>query len=319
MKIIILTAILIALPPVVVAADNDSAKKAPAKKASAKKAQAKKYDDFDAALRAAYKTRESGDWEEAENALNQGFDLATSERRKAEIKQLLMTVYSKTDRPDLFFQSAEYVANHHPHAASVSLTIRSLITVVRRLDWQKKLTARYEAALQENPKDRVALEIMESFEYLVTRNYAKRREYIDRLIALDQEEGRKLDAEMYRDRAFTLRLDHKHAESAQAYEAIAELHEPSRAYSLMFAAENWQRAKDKTKALAAAERADKIGADARARKNLYQWHRGLGQVFLYGLQREQAIKHLAAAKEDARIDAYRDQCSELLDLASALK
>lgn len=310
MKTILLTAILMAFTQSAFAADNALA---------TKDAVVTKYDDFDAALRAAYKARESGDWADAENALNQGFDLATSERRKSEIQQLLMTIYSKTDRPDLLFESAEYVAKYHPHPASVSITIRSLITSVRRLEWQTKLTARYEAALQENPKDRVALTIMEGYEYLVTRNYAKRRHYIDRMISLDKEEGRELNAEMHRNRAFMLRLERKYVESAQAYEEIADLDEPSRAYSLMFAAENWQRAKDKTKALAAAERADEMGPGARARKSLYQWHRSLGEVFLCLHQRERAIKHLAAAKEDAAIDAYRDQCSELLDLANALK
>lgn len=135
----------------------------------------------------------------------------------------MMTVYSKTDRPDLLFQSAGYVAKHHPHPASVSITIRSLITSVRRLEWPLKLIERYEAALKENPKDRAAFMIMESHEYLVTR------------------------------------------------------------------------------------------------KSLYQWHRGLGEVFLYTRHRELAIQHLTSAKEDARIDVYRDQCSELLDLANALR
>lgn len=309
MKTLVLTVLLLALPQSVLATDG----------ALATKSLATKYSDFDAAMRDAYKAREAGDWADAENAMNQAFELATSERRKAEVQQLLMTVYSKTGRPDLLFQAAEYVAKHHPHPASVSITIRSLVTSVRRLEWHEELTKRYEAALKENPKDRVALMIMDRFEYLVTRDYEKRRGYIERLIALDQEEGKEIDAEMHRDRAFMLRLERKPAEAAQAYEAIAELDESSRAYSLMFAAENWQRAKDKTKALAAAKRADEIGPDARARKSLYQWHRGLGEVFLYAHQREKAIKHLTTAKEDAGIDAYRDQCSELIELANALK
>ncbi|MGB7326854.1 MAG: hypothetical protein WBD31_18400 [Rubripirellula sp.] len=280
---------------------------------------AEPYVNYDAAYRAAYKLRGSGEWEASEKALRQAIQLSSDARKQCDAHRVLVDVYSKLDKPDAMFDSADFVVANHPHAASASLTKSSLTSIVSQRDWHAKMKDRYEKILAKDPKNRVALEMMERYTYLLSRQHDKRIEYLDRLIDLQKGSSEPIDTRMHMDRAFSYKLLHDYPKSAKLYEATAKLDETSRAFALMRAAEVWQQAKEKDKALAAAKRSDELGPSKGAGNNLYAWHRGLGEVFIYTRESDLAIKHLEAAVAEAPIDAYRQQCTELLELAKDLK
>ncbi|TWU49747.1 tetratricopeptide repeat protein [Rubripirellula reticaptiva] len=279
----------------------------------------KPYVSYEAAFHAASKHRASGEWKASEDALRQAIELSSDVRKHCDAHRVLVDVYSRLDKPGAMFDSADFVVANHPHAASASLTKSSLTSIVGQRDWHAKMKERYEGILVKDPKNRVALEMMERYTYLLSRQHDKRIEYLDRLIDLQKSSDEPIDIRMHMDRAFSYKILHDYPKSAELYEGTAELDDASRSFALMRAAEVWQQAKDKPKALAAAKRADQLGPSKGVDNNLYAWHRGLGEVFIYTRQTDLAIKHLEAAVAEAPINAYRQQCTELLELAKDLK
>lgn len=181
---------------------------------------------------------------------------------------------------DGMFDSTEYIVANAPYPAFSALTVRSMLSIAQRKGLKNKVQERYDSQLADNPNDRTALTIMESFASSFNRDYLA---------------------------------------AAEMYESLAKEDDDFQSYCLMEAASCWQREGSKEKTLQAARAADKIGPDKRARRSLYQWHRTLADLFLLNLQREPAIKHFELALEEANIDAYRQQCRDQLALTKALR
>jgi tetratricopeptide (TPR) repeat protein len=277
------------------------------------------YSNFREAYSAAFVYREAGDFRAAKAALQSAIELATRDREKADAHRTLISVHSELDDQDKMFESLEYVVENAPYPAFASLSIGSVNAIARRKGWVKEMKARYEKQLEKDPKHRSALVIMESYTYNVARDHAKRGEYIDRLLKLNEEEGKPLDVELKINRAFCDRLTRDFETAAKRYEAVSKESNEARAYCLMEAAYCWENAGNKANALKAALAADAMGPGKRAKRSLYQWHRTLADLFLTHLRKAEAIKHFEAALEEANINAYRDQCREKLRIANALK
>ncbi|EKJ98620.1 hypothetical protein RBSH_06079 [Rhodopirellula baltica SH28] len=277
------------------------------------------YSNFREAYSAAFRFREAGDFQAAKAALQSAIELATRDREIADAHRTLISVHSELSDQDKMFESLEYVVENAPYPAFASLSIGSVNAIARRKGWVNEMKARYEKQLKIDPQDRTALVVMEAYTYNVARDHAKRGEYIDRLLKLNEEEGKPLDVEMMINRAFCDRLTRDFETAAKRYEAVSKESEDVKAYCLMEAAYCWENAGNKKKALKAALAADAIGPDKRAKRSLYQWHRTLADLFLTHLKKDEAIKHFEAALQEANIDAYRDQCREKLRIANALK
>lgn len=277
------------------------------------------FTSFDAAMAAGYAARESGNLVEARDAFVAAVPLTDVKRERCEAHRVLVSLHSETGDIDGMFDSTEYIVANAPYPAFSSLTVRSMLSIAQRKGLKNKVQERYDSQLADNPNDRTALTIMESFASSFTRDYIKRGEYLDRLMELDRAEGKPVDIEMKINRAFCHKLNRDNVAAAEMYESLAKEDDDFQSYCLMEAASCWDRAGDKEKTLRAAQAADKLGPDKRARRSLYQWHRTLADLFLKHLQRDPAIKHFEQAFEEANIDAYRDQCRDQLALAKALR
>jgi tetratricopeptide (TPR) repeat protein len=274
---------------------------------------------YDSAMAAGYAFRQAGKLDECKAALEAALPLASKPRQKCDAHRTLMSVYSETDQQKKMFESAEYVVENAPYPAMGSLTLSSLLSIVHRKGMSAAMKERYEKRLKENPKDRTALTFMEKFAYQLAHDHGKRGELLQRMIDLDREEGKTPDPEMIANRAFAYKLSHEFVKAAELYESTSELSKTLQSYCLMEAAESWKRAKEKEKSLDAALRAHAIGPDKKSRLSLYRWHKTLGDIFLSHLRKTEAIHHFQIAFEEANIDAYREQCQELLTLANALR
>lgn len=274
---------------------------------------------YDAAYSAGYSLRQAGKLDESQAALEAALELTSKTRQKCDAHRMLVSVYAETGHAEKMYESAEYIVENAPYPAFSSLMLSSLLSTVHRKGISAEMKQRYEKQLEQDPKDRTALTIMEKFTNQLTRDYDKRGELIERLIELDREEGKTPDPEMFANRAFAFRLSGEYERAAELYELTSEKSKELQTFCLMKAADAWKRAGDKQKSLAAALRAHEIGPDKRSRRSLYEWHRTLGGIFLTQLKKDEAIHHLERALEETSSEAYQEQCDELLTIAKALR
>jgi tetratricopeptide (TPR) repeat protein len=308
-------------------ATTDTADETPAlKKRSGKKkvnkdkqAETRNYVSFRDARSAGYELKNADKLEASRDAYEVALTFESTDREKCEVYRSLVSIYPKLDNWDAMYEATEHIVENAPYPAFSSLTVRAMVSIVYRKKMQNKMFKRYEAKLEVNPKDRTSLTILESAVQRLMHDMPRQAEYLRRLIKLDKEEGKTPDSEMRAKLAFTLRLSHKEVESAEMYQSISDSDKDYRSYCLAQAAESWERAGQPQKAIAAAIEASNLGPDVRTNRSLYQWHRLLGDLFLKHLAKAPALKHYAAALENASIDPYRDQCREKLKLVEALK
>ncbi|TWT97507.1 hypothetical protein [Neorhodopirellula pilleata] len=271
------------------------------------------------AISAGYEHKNAGNLKASRDAYEAALGFESTDRQKCDAYRQLISIYSELGQWESMYKATEYIVENPPYPAYSSLSVRAMIGYVYRKKMQEELFARYEARLEENPKDRTTLIILEKAVEQLKHDLPRRADYLRRMIELDVAEGVTPDPEMRAQLAFTLRLSHKEIESAEMYEAIANSDENYRSFGLAQAAESWQRAGESKKSIDAAVKASNLGPDVRASRSLYEWHRLLGDLFLKHLAKEPAKKHYAAALEHATIDPYRDQCREQLKLVEALR
>lgn len=276
------------------------------------------YASFDEAMYKERKLRDLDELDERRHALQSAIDLASTPRDKCEAHRLLISVHALADDLGLMCESLDYVLENAPQPATASLTLRSALYTARSKDWEGDFKDIYESRLEANPKDRIALTVLARMAYLITRDHSQHGMYLDRLIALDREQSKSADPEMLNLRATTFMYESKNKESAELFESVSRDYQDFASTSLVKAATSWVRAREFEKAIAAAKRAHEIGPDRYATRDVYRWHRELGELFLKQAHPAEAIEHLEAAKENARIDAYREQCEDLLVQAKAM-
>lgn len=279
---------------------------------------ATQYSSFDEAMRAERKLRDLDELDQRRHALQSAMKMAKRPRDRCEVHRLLISVHALADELLLMCDSLDYVIENAPQPATASLTLRSAITTVLSKEWETEFKDVYESKLASDPKDRTALTVLAKVAHLIARDHSLHGMYLDRLVALDREQGKPVDPEMINRRAFAYMLVSKNVESAELYQTVSREFEDYASYSLVKAATSWERAREFDKSLEAAKRAHQIGPDKRASRDMYNWHRDLGEIFLRRVQPAEAVEHLEAAKEAARIDAYREQCEDLLLQAKAI-
>lgn len=284
-----------------------------------KQAETRNYFSFRDASSAGNELKNAGKLKASRDAYEAALTFESTDREKCEVYRSLVSIYPELNDWDAMYEATEYIVENAPYPAFSSLTVRAMISIVYRKKMQKEMFKRYEAKLEANPNDRTALTILERAVQQLMHDMPRRAEYLRRLIELDKQQGKTPSSEMRAQLAFTLRLSHKEAESAEMYQSISDSDKDYRSYCLAQAAESWQRAGQPEKAIAAAVKASNLGPDVHTSRSLYEWHRLLGDLFLKHLAKAPALKHYTAALENASIDPYRDQCREKLKLVEALK
>jgi tetratricopeptide (TPR) repeat protein len=281
-------------------------------------AQDLKFDNYRSAMSAAAGLYNSGNLTASKPAFEAALEMARNDFEKKRALEPLVKVYAETGEFDRMFETAEKVVTLETHKASVSMAVRNLLGNCQRKNQLDAFKKRYEEQAAKKQDERLPIHMLSGYHNLVTRDFGKQAEYIEKLVALDTKDSKPADAELMADLAFAYRLARQNEKAATLYEATAELSKDLQSWCHMEAAVAWQQAGNMDKALAAANKAHEAGPDAKAKQSLYRWHRSLGDVFLAGKQKEQAVKQLTAAGESAPIDAYKKQCADLLAQAQAL-
>lgn len=281
-------------------------------------AQDLKFDNYRSAYSAGAGLYNSGNLAASKPAFEAAFEMARNDFEKKRALEPLVKVYAETGEFDRMFETAEQVVALETHKASVSMAVRNLLGNCQRKNQLEAFQKRYEEQTAKKQDERMPIHMMSGYHNLVTRDFGKQAEYIEKLVALDTKQSKPADPELMADLAFAYRLDRQNEKAATLYEATAELSKDLQSWCHMEAAVAWQQAGNMDKALAAANKAHEAGPDAKAKQSLYRWHRSLGDVFLAGKQKEQAINQLTAAQENAPIDAYKQQCAEAITKAKAL-
>jgi hypothetical protein len=281
-------------------------------------AQDLKFDNYRSAMSAAAGLYNSGNLAASKPAFEAAVEMARNDFEKKRALEPLVKVYAETGEFDKMFNTAEQVVALETHKASVSMAVRNLLGNCQRKNQLEAFKKRYEEQAAKKQDERLPIHMLSGYHNLVTRDFGKQAEYLEKLVALDTKESKPADPELMADLAFAYRLDRQNEKAATLYEATAELSKDLQSWCHMEAAVAWQQADNMDKALAAANKAHEAGPDAKAKQSLYRWHRSLGDVFLAGKQKVQAIKQLTSAEENAPIDAYKKQCAEAITKAQAL-
>ena len=280
--------------------------------------QDKTFSSYREAMSAGAKLYNAGKLAESRIPFEAAARLAETDADRCRVQQALLVVYAEGKDFDRMYESAEFLIEHATYPAMASLGCRALLGQIHRKGQVEAAQKRYEGKLAKNPKDRTSLYVLAEFHGGLDRDFAKRVEYLKRQLALDKEEGKELDVDKAGKLAFASRLARNYVESAELFEKIAPLNKDEEAWNHKEAASSWLKAKQMDKALAAARKADALGADDRANRSKDRWHSELGEVFLAAKQRDLAVKHYEQALAGSKTDYSKKKYSELLAEAKKL-
>ena len=281
-------------------------------------AQGAGYSNYREAMAAGASLYNAGKLAESRGPLEAAAKLAEADSDKCRIHQTLVVVYAEGGDFPKMYDSAEFVIEHAPYPAMASLTCRALLGHVHKKGQAEAARKRYEQRLLKNGNDRTAMYVMSNYHGLLDRDYARQAKYFEGLIHLNKDEGKDFDFEVAGKLAFAYRLSNQFVESAELFEKIAPMHKDETAWDYKEAAGAWLKAGQKDKALAAAKKADELGADARAERSIDRWHSELGEVFLATGEGALAVKHYELAVEKAKAEFYKKKFAEELDKAKKL-
>ena len=276
------------------------------------------YSNYREAMAAGASLYNAGKLAESRAPLEAAAKVAESDSDKCRIHQTLVVVYAEGGDFPKMYDSAEFVIEHAPYPAMASLTCRALLGHVHKKGQAEAARKRYEQRLLKNGNDRTAMYVMSNYHGLLDRDFAQQAKYFEGLIHLNKDEGKDFDFEVAGKLAFAYRLSNQFVESAELYEKIAPLHKDETSWDYKEAALAWLKAGQKDRALAAAKKADELGADARSERAIDNWHADLGEVFLANGEGPSAVKHYELAIEKTKADFYKKKFSAELEKAKKL-
>jgi tetratricopeptide (TPR) repeat protein len=140
---------------------------------------------------------------------------------------------------------------------------------------------------------------------------------LQRLVRLDEKEGKPLDVPQSAELARQYVLAKRHVDGASLFEKVAPMDEKLAAWHWKEAAAAWLAAGEKPKALAAARQSEASEPESRSEQLAHFWHRGLADVFLAAGEPKSAIGHYEKAIEKTTIQGYIDACQKSLAEAKA--
>jgi len=233
-----------------------------------------KYKDFDDAFIAGARHVRASRHAESIEPLEAALKLATHDEQRLKAYQALVPADRQLPEIDKMLAAQEFVIRHTERKAGRSLAAGDVASFLFQRGKLDAGIERYDALLKQNPKDPAALAILATIFTQAKRNNPRGPELKTQLDDLDRDLARKLAERLEKD-----------AESAPRTSAS----------HLKDAATAWLEAGDKTKALAAAKKSVAGPPEQRSQILVYQWHSGLGDVFLQAGEPQQAISQFEAA------------------------
>lgn len=241
--------------------------------------------------------------------------LAPDDKYRIKVYRALLGAYRQLPEIDKFVEAVDFIITKSDSVAERSLARTDLLSFVHQRGKTNDLAKRYEAVLAKDDKNVTALYVLSEL-YADLKLDAKRSaELLERLAKLTAAEGEPLNVAASAKLAQQYVKQGKYKEGAALFEKIAPLDTGLAAWHWKEAAQAWIKAKDKTKALAAAKASVAAGPEKRGELLLHFWHRALGQVFVEVGEPGMAIEHFEAAIANTKIDGYIKDCQG--ELASA--
>ena len=233
-----------------------------------------KYKTFREALREGSRLVREKQLAAAREPLEAAVKLAADDGERRDAYELLVPVYRELPEIDKMLEAQEFRIAHNERRAGRANAARDLASFFHQRGKTDVAIARYDGRLQKDPKDIVALQVLQ---IVYTR------------VKSDPELGPK----------YTQRLDEANREIAtklaERLEKDAEAAPQTAAYLLKDAATAWLEADDKPKALATAKKSAASPPESRSELLLFYWHDGLGDVFVATGEPALAIPHFEAA------------------------
>jgi len=257
---------------------------------------AAEYKNFDEALREGSKLAREKQYAEAQTALEAALTLAKDDEARLKAYQALVLPYRQLPEIDKMLVAQEFIIAHSEQRARRSIAARDVASFLHQRGKVDVGIERYDARLQKDPRDLIALNILTVIHKNVRNDDLKAGEFQQRLDSVNLEWAEKV---------------------AKKHEATAAAATQQQAWNWKEAALAWIEAGDKEKALAAAKKSLAAPPEARSELLAFYWRDGLGQAFLRAGDAKAAVAQFEAAIALAPSKGHRDDVEKKLAEAKA--
>ncbi len=241
--------------------------------------------EADAAFRDGLVQLKNKNNEAARTAFEGALRLAPDDAFRLKTYEALVQVYRQLPESEPMVTAQEFIIEHTESRPNRSITSRSLTSFLFQRGLLDKQIASYEARLEKNADDLVAVSVLRSA-YNAKRNKPGETEMDERIAKLEAARS---------------------AEQAEDFERQAAADPQRAAMHWKDAAVAWRDAGKPDKALAAAEQAEKAGLPNSALLTHF-YHRHLGEVYADCGRTAKGIEHLEKAVAATTIQGYQDAC-----------
>lgn len=243
--------------------------------------------------------------------------LAPDDKYRVKVYRALLGAYRQLPEIDKFVDAVDFIISKSDSAAERSLARTDLLSFVHQRGKTNDLAKRYEAVLAKDDKNVTALYVLSELYADLKRDAKRSAELLERLAKVSADGGEPLNVAASAKLAQQYVKQSKYKEGAELFEKIAPLDTGLAAWHWKEAAQAWVKAKDKTRALAAAKASVAAGPEKRGELLLHFWHRALGQVFVEVGEPGLAIEHFEAAIANTKIEGYIKDCQGELAAAKS--
>ncbi len=211
--------------------------------------------------------------------------LAPDDKARLDTYQALVRVYRTLPEIDKKLEADEFIIRHSERRAARSVAASDLVSFLYQRGKIDTAIERYEARLKNEADDVAALAVLTNIYSRIKRDAKKAEDLGKRLEAAERELAR---------------------DAAQRLEQSAEASSPrTMATQLKDAAQLWQEAGERAKAVAAARRSASGPPEQRNELLTYYWHDGLGDVFLATTEARLAVAQFEAALAVIKLEPQR--------------
>jgi tetratricopeptide (TPR) repeat protein len=243
------------------------------------------YKSFDDAMRKAGPLLSNREYAASQEPLEAALKLAPDDRARLRVYESLKPAYRLLPEIDKMLEATEFILRHTDH--------RDFLHQRGKLDIAIE---RYEKNLKDDPQDVAALSVLTVVFTRLRRDVTRGAELTKRLEEVDRAIASSAAARI-----------EKEAETAPRMAATL----------LKNAAQAWLEAGDNAQALAAAKKSASTPAESQTNVLKFQWHDGLGDVFLKTGAVQEAVTQYEAAVAAAFSDIHRKGAEKKLEEARA--
>ena len=252
---------------------------------------AAEYKSFEEALREGSKLARDKQFAEAQAALETALTMAKDDEAKLKAYQALILPYRQLPEIDKMLTAQEFIIAHTEKRPGRSLAARDVASFLHQRGKVDAGIERYDARLQKDPRDLIALNILAVLHKNMRNDDLKGSEFQQRLDSVNLEWAERL---------------------AKKHEAAAAAATQLQAWHWKEAALAWVDANDNDKELAAAKKSASGPPEARSDLLAFYWRDGLGQAFLKAGDAKAAITQFEAAAAIAPSKNHKDDVEKKL-------